>query len=368
MGIPVPNRARHQPRAAVVALIALGALLVAAAGPVAFWAVQAWRSPTPPITRVTPLPNPFEKPSPAVSPKASPTPSPAASPTPASVIATLNGKIAISGGQPGSGGWIQFPGGAFTADPKSNVTLPGGNWGYGLAWNAATKAWVNVTWYQVRQDGQLYVFSVWDSTGQRVEAVRRDGTTYMLAPLPQSPTYAFTILSAEPEGVYVSTLSGQGGLWLLDYAGGIRQVSPTGFWQLAAFGYAYGTVTPYVPQGATNVILRMNMKTGVYVEWFTRPGMQSHTVGVTVAGMPVIEATSAATDEVWLGTQVPKLLTSRPAPATVPGGQPGAYVSSALGDEVGIWVATSAGLYLYTDKAGWEFASPTTGMLASTIQ
>lgn len=367
MGIPVPNRTSRRPSAAVIAIFAVGVLLAAVAGPVVYWAMNNLRpSTSPPVAVVSPSPSPTI----AVSPTPSMNPTPAPTASPASVVATLRGKIAISSGQPGSGGWITFPDGTFKADPMSNVALPGGTWGYGLAWNAAMKAWVPVNWYLIRQDGQVYVYPLWDNTGLRVAVMRANGTTYVLGALPQGNGVTFSILSAEPEGVYAGLQSGQGGLWILDYAGGVRAVYPVGFWQLAAFGYAYGTVTPFVPQGATNVVQRLNLKTGAAVDWFSRPGMQSRVVGVTVNGAPVIEATSTTTVEVWLGTQTPKLLHSETFTASPTGGmmgQPG-YVVSALGDQVGIWVATNKGLYLYTDKAGWEFASPTTGILASTIQ
>ena len=365
MGIPIPRRARHAPRAAVVALIALGALLVAAAGPVAFWAVQNFRSSnTPPVVQISPLPNPFHSPTPVTSP--SPSPSPAQSPSAASVVATLKGKIAISSGQPGSGGWIQFPSGAFTADPKSNVTLPGGMYGQGLSWNALMNTWVPANWYLVRQDGQVYAYVKWDG-GMRVWIARSNGATDPLAPLPAGSN-SYSLISAEPEGVYVSAQDGQGGLWLLDYTGKIRQVYATGFWQLAAFGYAYGTVTPYVPQGGTNIIIRLNLKTGQTASWFSETNFEARVVGITLAGVPIITTGDGYMVKVWLARAQadagPLLLYQ------YTGGQPGSmpYALSALGDQTGIWVAMSNGLYLWTSKAGWEFASPTTGMLASTIQ
>lgn len=354
MGIPIP-RQRH-PEPAFVALIALALLAAVALVPLGIWAFNSWRPGSPaPVAVVTPTPSPMQS------------PTPSALPSPVSTVATLHGKIAISSGQSGSGGWIQFPGGAFTADPKSNATLPGMGFANGLAWNAAMNTWVPVSWYMVRQDGQVYAYISSTQTGLVVVVVRRDGTTFQLGALPQN-VFTFGAISAEPEGVYVINTTGQGGLWLLDYAGGVKQLAPNGFWQMAAFGYAYGTITPSVPQGATNVIRRMNLKTGQTADWFSRPGMQSQVVGMTINGTPIIEARSVSVSEVWLGTQTPKLLHSTMAmPPTGMYGQQ-LYVTSALGDQVGIWVATTNGLYLYTDKSGWELASQTTGQLASTIQ
>lgn len=355
MGIPIPRQ--HHPVPAVVALVALGVLMLAAAAPLAYWAVNNLRpSSQPPIALTTPTPAP--------SPVVSPTPS--VKPSPYSAVANLHGKIAISSGQTGSGGWIQFPGGAFTADPKSNVTVPGLGYSEGLAWNAAMNTWVPVNWYMIRQDGQVYAYSNWTQNGFVVEVVRRNGTTFQLGPLP-SNVYTFGAISAEPEGVYVVKGAGEGGLWLLDYSGGVKQIASSGFWQAASFGYAYGTITQSVPQGGTNVILRLNLKTGLTTDWFTRPGKQSQVVGVTINGTPIIESMSSTTDEVWLGTQTPKLLATNYAPPSGMYG-PQRYVTSALGDQVGIWIATQTGLYLYTDKAGLEFASSATGELASTIQ
>ncbi|HET7465252.1 MAG TPA: hypothetical protein VFL29_01185 [Candidatus Dormibacteraeota bacterium] len=361
MGIPIP-RQRH-PEPALVALIALALVAAVALVPLGIWAFNSFRPGSPPpVAVVTPTPSPAQS------------PTPSAPPSPVSVVATLHGKIAISSGQSGSGGWIQFPGGAFTADPKSNVSIQGNGWANGLAWNAAMNAWVPVNWYMVRNDGQVYAFMTWTPNGQTVQVVRKNGSTYLLGALPEN-NYGFNALGAEPEGVYVTSGSGQGGLWLLDYSGGVKQVAATGFWQLAAFGYAYGTVTPFVPQGGTNVIMRINLKTKAIANWFSRPGLESRVVGVTLDGTPIIEASNTTTAQVWLGTQNAKLLhtevldTTRQGPV-YPGYQPQAaiYAITALGDQVGIWVATTNGLYLYTDKSGWELASQTTGQLASTIQ
>lgn len=207
-----------------------------------------------------------------------------------------------------------------------------------------------------------------------VQVVRKNGTTFTLGALPQN-NYGYMALGAEPEGVYVTSTGGQGGLWLLDYSGGVKQVESSGFYQLAAFGYAYGTVTPFVPQGGNNVIVRLNLKTGQTANWFTRPGLESKVVGVTLDGTPIIEASDRTSAQVWLGTQTPKLLhvavldSTRQSPPYM-GYQPQqpVYAITALGDQAGIWVATYDGLFLYTDKAGWEFASSTTGQLGSTIQ
>lgn len=368
MGTSIPSRhLRHNPFP-VFAFAAVGALLAVVVAAFAYSVISNLgpRS-TPPIATVSP--------SPSASPSAVATPTPSPSPSPASVVAGLHGKLAISTGAPGSGGWITFPGGSFTADPKSNITLPDGGSVNGLAWNAAWNTWVPVNWYMIRQDGQVYAFVGWNYSGPAVMLVGKNGSPSLLANLP-SNMYGYSVLSAEPEGVYVTALQGQGGLWRVDYSGGVHVVTATGFWQSAAFGYGYGTVTPSVPKGGTNVIRRIDLKTGAITDWFTVGGFQSRVVGLTQAGVPIIEASTDTLAEVWLGTAQPKLLhtetltpsTANPPPYMGYQSQPPVYVVTALGDKLGIWVGTEGGLYLYSDQSGWELASTTTGQLGSDLQ
>ena len=355
MGIPIPNQSSHSPRAAVVAIVVVGAVLLVLGGPTVYFLSQNWRPNTTPPIAVT-SPSPSASPTPAV------TPTPSPSPSPVSVLSTLHGRIAISSGQPGSGGWIQLPAGSFTADAKSNVLPPNGGWGQGLSWNAQMNTWVPATWYQVRPDGKVYAYMGWSG----VWIARSDGTSSALAML--RPGMPLTIVGVEPEGVYVSPQERQGGMVLLDYAGGTRQVSATGFWQLAAFGYAYGTVTPYVPQGGTTTIKMLNLKTGKVQDWFTDPGFQATVIGIDLNAVPIIAASNETTLKIWLArpqsTGGPIVLYQHDGRAD--NNRP--YPMSAVGDRFGVWVAMSDGLHLWSPQSGWEFVSSATGQIGSTMQ
>ena len=43
MGIPIPNQSSHSPRAAVVAIVVVGAVLLVLGGPTVYFLSQSWR-------------------------------------------------------------------------------------------------------------------------------------------------------------------------------------------------------------------------------------------------------------------------------------------------------------------------------------
>ena len=222
----------------------------------------------------------------------------------------LNCRLPVYVGPPGSGGFVVFPGGTFIADPRSGVTLPspspggpspapagpGYGPGYsGLSWDRAYSKWLPVPWAYVTPDGSRYAYA--SSNSIYVQNVA-DGTEVELG-----EGKAWSIVGVQAEGVY-GTNPNVAGLWLLPYSSPPRQITASGYWQAEAAGAAYGTLSSAVPQGISNPIVRLELKTGAITNWFDRPGTGISVVGFDRSGNPVIYVNyfQTASTEVWIAT------------------------------------------------------------------
>ncbi len=299
---------------------------------------------------------------------ASVTPSPPpASPSPSGTVDLVHGRIAMWSGQPGSGGFVTFPGGQFKLDTASNVGYPTDAPGsamsaQGLSYDPETKSWVLVPRRLIRPDGQGYVFNKVIDGYFVVTVVRADGTSYNLPPFPWNGSYVgYTLIGAEPEGIYYSDASGH--LLEIDYLGSsTREVSNQSLnWLAATHGYGYGISS----QGGVNPLVRVDLRTGAGGAWFNRAGLAPRLIGFTGAGTPIVAADSRARTEVWLEGSSPQLLKAvDAAPDAGLSGVP-LNATSASGTDDAVWVATNRGLYLYTAKGGWVFAATGGGDVAS---
>jgi hypothetical protein len=207
----------------------------------------------------------------------------------------LSCRLPVYAGPPGSGGFIQFPGGSFVADPSSAVALPSGGAspaggqgqgpGYGnqyggMAYDHAFSRWLPVPPAWVSPDGSRYAFTAadgiyWVDVATSIEYELGGG-------------HAWTIVGVKNQGVYASIVN-QGGLWFLSYTAAPHQITTSGFWQAMSSSAAYGTATSAVPQGVSNTIIRVDLNTGAVSDWFTRQGGTGLVRGVDGQGYPVID-------------------------------------------------------------------------------
>lgn len=294
---------------------------------------------------------------------------------------SLSCRLPVYAGGSGSGGFIVFPGGTFTADPASAVSLPAGaptpapmgmgQMGYygSLSYDRAFSKWLPVPLTWVSPDGSRYAFpagnSIWvQNVADSGHVVLGDGQQL------------WVIVAFLSDGVYVSGPNSPG-LWLLPLAGAPRQIATTGFWRAAAAGAAYGTATSAVPQGASNPILKLDLKTGAITDWFNRGNSQANVLGFDAQGHPVIQVYYQAPPggmETWLttgpSTGVPLGGSSSPPAA----GQPPQLNSTPLGDGHGVWFqataqyptppASTSGMVLYVAGSGTYWMSNISGQVA----
>lgn len=206
----------------------------------------------------------------------------------------LSCRLPVYVGPPGSGGFIAFPGGNFVADPTSAVTLPspspggstpapvGPGYGYGypgLSYDHAYSRWLPVPYTWVSPDGSRYAHTSSDSI--YVENVAAGASIEL------GQGHLWSVTGVSDQAVYAS-LFNQAGLWQLPFSGPAKQIATTGFWVAASTSAAYGSATSAVPQGVTNTILRLDLKSGAITDWFTRQGAQSSVFGLDAHGNPLI--------------------------------------------------------------------------------
>jgi hypothetical protein len=292
--------------------------------------------------------------------------------------AAIDCRLPVYAGQPGSGGFIVFPGSTFIADPGSAVTLPtpspgttppqqnGPGYGqsYGLSYDRAYKKWLPAPSNWVSPDGNHYAY-----TSDGLYAVNvADGTQTELR-----EGRNWNIVGVQNAGVYAGDQS-VGGLWLFPYSGTARQITTSGYWQAATSTAAYGTPTSAVPQGASNVINRLDLANGKITEWFSRPETQTSVGGFDQQGNPImyVRFLSGLGTEIWIvkgannGTAIAGYVTS--------------YInygfnsySTPVSDSHGIWFAgnystygggNANGLALYIPGSGFYWMSGINGQLA----
>ncbi len=311
-----------------------------------------------------PASNPFPDNSSGVFPPFAPGASPGSSQGPG---LALNCRLPIFAGGPGSGGFIAFPNGSFIADPRSAVSVPSPSPGsaspppqYGYGWQGwfgttydqAYSKWLPVPYRWVTPDGTryaypgqpdgIYVQNV--ATGTQIEV--GEGKSWQILDVQSTAVYAIT---------------GQtGGLWRLPFSGTATQITSTGYWQaLSPNGFAYGTATSSVPQGAGNTILQLNLATGATVEFFTASFHQSSVAGLDSAGNPIIYVQAQPAIQIWIGLSAGRANPIADLSYTnfYPNGTP-------IADRHGIWLAGGNGIVLYVPGGGWYLMSSIGGQLA----
>ncbi len=277
--------------------------------------------------------------------------------------------LPIYAGPPGSGGFISFPVGNFTPDPKSGVTLPspspgsaspspqiggpGPGYGYGypgLSWDLTQKRWLPVPSTWVTPDGSKYAHTSPNSIGKswQIIGVLADGV------------YA---MNTQPNGLIA-------GLWVLPFSSPARQITTIGYWQGVTAGAAYGTAVSAVPQGVSTTIIKLDLKTGtVDQNWFTRQGANSNVTGFDSHGNPIVQVNNftGAGNEVWI-------VTGSGAAQPIMGSQNGVFVyGTPIADSHGVWFSanvpnfsngSNSAQLLYVPNSGVYVMSQIGGQLA----
>lgn len=348
-----------------------------------------------PAPAPTPFPepasNPFPQPAsnPYPQPASNPFPQPASNPYPSSSsggfpqfgngasgpgpgpgLVTLNCRLPLYAGGPGSGGFIVFPSGNFIADPRSAVAVPSPSPGgtsptpppigpgyqnfYGMSYDHVDARWLPVPsrWVSHSPAGMVYAYPG-QPDGVYVQNIANGTSTEL------GQGKAWQVLDVTQVGVFAVTGS-TGGLWLLRWDGSVIQRISSGYWQGISQlkAVAYGTATSGVPQGVGNTIQQYDFATGATTDYFSVPARQSSVAGFDNAGNPVIYVQGQQGLQIYVG------LGANQADEIADLAGSNFYPNfPAISDQHGLWLAGYNGIALHVPGA-WYVMSYFGGQLA----
>jgi len=275
----------------------------------------------------------------------------------------LSCRLPVYAGGPGSGGFIEFPARDFVADPRSATSPPSPPAGYtppppgpygqsvnnGISYDRVLCKWLPVPHNLVSPDGTRYAYVFPGDQGVYIIDANSGAQTEI------GDGKQWNVLALDATSVYGTVFSQQGplaGLWQLPYSGTPRQITTAGYWSAVGGGAAYGTSTSAVPQGATNIILRLDLKTGTSQPWFEVDHSQASVGGFDPSGNPLIIDNVQTTNsygyqtyatQVW---DVPGIGTGYVIASNPPFGWP------AVADSHGVWFPGGNQPYLFIPGQG----------------
>ena len=267
------------------------------------------------------------------------------------------------------GGFITFPGGTFTEDPRAPA--------WPTYYDRVVSAWLSVPRTAVSPDGTHYARIVRGN----LPSPAQPATLQMIAVAGGSdqvitlPIDFPAVLDYGADGVYLtSSYEGTGGLWKVDFSGSVTELSDLYRVEaVAGGGLWYGAVDPADPLPLTGLepqpdtLLRLDLRTHTTERWFYRPTTSAYVMGFDRDGGVVVRVEKAsATDttviasEIWLISSPGKevLISSIPGDRQWPG-------QLTIADENGLWFGGVDGIFLYTPAGGVRKMSDFTGYPAN---
>jgi hypothetical protein len=273
---------------------------------------------------------------------------------PATPETQVDCRLPVYTGGPGSGGFITFPSGNFTPDPRSAVTAPvqspgtaspsrlgsvqGDQGWWGTTYDRAHDQWLPVPPGWVAPDATWYAYPA-QSTGINIQNVA-NGTAVKLG-----EGQAWQIVGVDATGVYAG-IGASNGLWLLSLAGAVTQLTDSGSWQAIGGGFAYGTLP--LTSGLDNKVIRLDLGNGATAVYWLAPSILGSVPGFDPAGNPVIYARGTDNFSIWIGTGATASYSIAwlRSPTFSPNGP-------LVADSHGLWVAGNDGIALHVKGVGW---------------
>jgi hypothetical protein len=280
------------------------------------------------------------------------------------------------------GAFLRFPDGVVERDPNGtflpepgqgsdptyfkSTSLPGLVGTASVWYDRVLTRWVPASWNNVSIDGSHYAYtSAFSGVIHLVDVAT--GADRSLN-VPQAP---YQVLEYTAAGLYLhySWESWSPGLWLMDpHTGTITPVLKNQIVEAvngeAAWLRSVNSTDPHpLPENGPggpppNELLRYDLKTGVTASWFYRPGKLVEVRGFDGAGHPLVFLSDAdnGQGELWLVS----------APNEAKRIYAGSTGVELLGDQQGIWIGATDGIYLYTPKTGVRLFSRLAAGLAGS--
>ena len=291
----------------------------------------------------------------------------AASPSPTPLTCKLPAISAADmarGDNPAGGGFVRFPGGSFTPDPRAAAAGVGRP-----VYDSAIGDWLpgpkadRSAGIALAPDGLSYVQEIAkdappnpngpsappSSVAFHVINVRAGSDRVVYE---SGPPY-YDLLGYSPPSIFLTPACwecGAGGsnLWSLDERdGSIRKVSDlSSYWKIAG-GKAWGGVT--TDSSVMGRFVSVDMTNGKVTTWLRQPGAYLRFLAIDSSGSPLVGVQISNSEAVWRVTQPEKGEEAFRVPC---GGLSGAFT-----DRNGTWIGGAqigdgAGIFLYTASGG----------------
>jgi hypothetical protein len=302
-------------------------------------------------------------------------------------VAATSCKLPVSGLLPGSGGFLQMPGGSFKPDPASNIPAPGQADQAGLR-RGYTYDPVHAKWLPVPRDWVMPDFSAYVYVGNEMvtsnqPALHRvDVTSGKDALWPHGADLYGYPVALRPEGVYGAP--GPEILVLLDPTGVRFTVDSgdDGLFEVIAQSQYYATRwdTGSGNQFALGDVYRIDANTGTAVLWFSDPSTTNVPIGLDAAGDPIIAGGALSRRGQMVATHIWIASSPSTGESTASGARQGALPQATLlyadnlnplvilgapiASRGALWFETDHGLYEFNDNGGFRQVSTFSGYIS----
>ena len=295
--------------------------------------------------------------------------------TPSPWGATGSCRLPVSGILPGSGGFIEIPGGVFTPDPASDIAMPGqpdpAGLRRGYTYDPIHSKWLPVPMDWVMPDFSSYVYVSGDNNStqpslHRVDVVTGNDTVWLHG----EQLYAH-LVAVRPEGIYGAP--GPEILVLVDPTGVQYTVDQgnDGLFEVITASHLFASKWTTADGGAYELrsVYRIDANTGASTLWFSAPSTTNVPIGLDGTGNPIIaggvqskRTGQIVASTIWIAGPPssgapPQVLYSSDSDPLLIQGPP--VVSRGA-----IWFETDHGLYEQDDLGGFRQVSTTSGYLA----
>lgn len=272
-----------------------------------------------------------------------------------------------------TGGFIEFPGGSYTADSAGTFARDKSTGTFRwlsdkqpqligsiplLFYDRAMTRWLPTSREAVYPGGTRYAYVTWDPI-QSVHVV--DVATGQEGTFPAPHPRGSRVYDYSSSGIYLSAASegGEAELWLLDpQSGSERLVTSEKIVTAVRDGKAWlGQLTSSQVGSVPDTVIQLDLASRTQTTWFHRQNGQAWLVGFTSVGAPIVTVNTLGGSELWL---VPS-----------PGQEKRIYLGPnwfAFGssDSHGIWLFSADGIYLYSEPGGFQKVSNLIGYPAGS--
>ena len=291
-------------------------------------------------------------------------------------------RLPVSGAEPGSGGFLALPGGAFTADPASNVALRGqpdtSGLRRGYTYDAEHLKWLPVPRDWVMPDLSSYVY-----IGTEYPHVSNQPALHRVNVASGADTlwangdqlYGYPI-ALRPEGVYGAP--GPEIITMIDPSGVATTIDQGHYGLFAVITgdsvWASKWTTGQGGRYELTDVERIDPQTQTATDWFRVAGATAVPIGVDATGYPIIAVGTQLSNARIAATQI--WVAPHPSLGAAPQGQllysdtahPLTILGSPIASGGAIWLETAQGLWVSVTNGPMTLVSPFSGYIAGGCQ